>query len=87
MVQTPSTLVKSTFASRPPARLRPPPLARLISLTITYITVGTASTVDVYSNESDPNATQQGTRNILSYQTAWEMSGQIEPTAFGYRSI
>ena len=46
---------------------------------ITYITVGTASTVDVYSNESDPNATQQGTRNILSYQTAWEMSGQIEP--------
>ena len=46
---------------------------------ITYITVGTASTVDVYSNESDPNASQQGTRNILSYQTAWEMSGQIEP--------
>ena len=46
---------------------------------ITYITVGTASTVDVYSNESDPNATTQGTRNILSYQTAWEMSGQIEP--------
>ena len=47
---------------------------------ISFITVGTTSTVDIYANETDPNATQQGARSVLTYQTAWEMSGELIPT-------
>ena len=47
---------------------------------ISYITVGTMDTVDIYANETDPNATQQGARSVLTYQTAWEMSGELIPT-------
>ena len=47
---------------------------------ISYVTVGTTSTVDIYANETDPNATQQGARSVLTYQTAWEMSGELIPT-------
>ncbi len=47
---------------------------------ISYVTVGTTSTVDIYANETDPNATQQGARSVLTYQTAWEMSGELVPT-------
>ena len=47
---------------------------------ISYVTVGTTDTVDIYANETDPNATQQGARAVLTYQTAWEMSGELIPT-------
>ena len=47
---------------------------------ISYVTVGTTDTVDIYANETDPNATQQGARSVLTYQTAWEMSGELIPT-------
>ncbi len=47
---------------------------------ISYVTVGTTQTVETYANETDPNATQTGSRSVLSYQTAWEMSGELIPT-------
>ena len=47
---------------------------------ISYVTVGTTATVETYANETDPNATQTGSRSVLSYQTAWEMSGELIPT-------
>lgn len=47
---------------------------------ISYVTVGTSQTVETYANETDPNATQTGSRSVLSYQTAWEMSGELIPT-------
>ena len=47
---------------------------------ISYVTVGTTQTVETYANETDPNATQTNSRSVLSYQTAWEMSGELIPT-------
>ena len=47
---------------------------------ISFVTVGTTSTVDIYANETDPNATTQASRSVLTYQTAWEMSGELVPT-------
>ncbi|MAD55643.1 MAG: hypothetical protein CL972_03350 [Euryarchaeota archaeon] len=47
---------------------------------ISFVTVGTTQTVETYANETDPNATQTGSRSVLSYQTAWEMSGELIPT-------
>ena len=47
---------------------------------ISFVTVGTTDTVDIFANETDPNATQQGARSVLTYQTAWEMSGELIPT-------
>ena len=47
---------------------------------ISYVTVGNTQTVETYANETDPNATQTGSRSVLSYQTAWEMSGELIPT-------
>ena len=49
------------------------------ALTINTLVAGTTTTVDVYVNESDPNATQTGSRAVLSYQTTWEISGAITP--------
>ena len=43
--------------------------------------VGTTQTVDVFANETDPNATQTASRSVLDYQTSWEMSGEIVPTS------
>jgi len=51
------------------------------TLTINTLVAGTTTTVDVYANESDPNATQTGSRAVLSYQTTWEISGAITPGA------
>ncbi|RJU93717.1 MAG: hypothetical protein DWC03_04140 [Candidatus Poseidoniales archaeon] len=51
------------------------------ALTINTLVAGTTTTVDVYANESDPNATQTGSRAVLSYQTTWEISGAITPGA------
>ncbi len=48
---------------------------------ITYMTVGTASTVEIYQNETDPNATQTASRAVLDYGTTVEMSGEIIPDA------
>ena len=47
---------------------------------ISYVTVGTTQTVEVFANETDPNATQSASRSVLSYQTSWEMSGELIPT-------
>ncbi|MGA0352844.1 MAG: hypothetical protein ACO3NY_04235 [Poseidonia sp.] len=47
---------------------------------ISYVTVGTTQTVDIFANETDPNATQSASRSVLSYQTSWEMSGELIPT-------
>jgi hypothetical protein len=47
---------------------------------ISYITMGTVSNVEIYQNETDPNATQMGNRAIMTYQTAYEMSGELYPT-------
>ena len=49
------------------------------ALTINTLVAGTTTTVDIYANESDPNATQTGSRAVLSYQTTWEISGAITP--------
>jgi len=49
------------------------------ALTINDVVAGTATTVDIYANETDPNATQTGSRALLSYQTTWEISGAITP--------
>ena len=49
------------------------------TLTINDVVAGTTATVDTYQNESDPNATQTGSRSVLSYQTTWEISGAITP--------
>ena len=47
---------------------------------INFITVGTPTTnVEIYTNETDPNATQFGNRAVLTYQSAWEMSGELIP--------
>jgi hypothetical protein len=47
---------------------------------ISYVTVGTTASVEIFANETDPNATQTASRSVLSYQTVWEMSGEITPT-------
>ncbi|MEC8817080.1 MAG: hypothetical protein VXX34_06760, partial [Candidatus Thermoplasmatota archaeon] len=47
---------------------------------ITYVTVGSTATVETFRNETDPNASQTGSRTVLAYQTAWEMSGELIPT-------
>ena len=49
------------------------------TLTINDVVAGTTTTVDTYANETDPNATQTGSRAVLSYQTTWEISGAITP--------
>ncbi len=51
------------------------------ALTINTLVAGTTTTVDVYANETDPNATQTASRAVLSYQTTWEISGAITPGA------
>ena len=49
---------------------------------IKFFTVGTpTSNVEIFSNETDPNATQFGNRAVLGYQSAWEMSGELIPSA------
>ncbi len=47
---------------------------------ISYITVGAVSNVEIYYNETDPNATQSANRAVMTYQTAYEMSGELIPT-------
>ena len=47
---------------------------------ISYITVGATSNVEIYANETDPNATQSANRMVMTYQTAYEMSGELIPT-------
>ena len=48
---------------------------------ISHITVGTVSNVEVYANETDPNATQMGNRAVMTYQTAFEFSGELIPAS------
>jgi hypothetical protein len=48
---------------------------------ISYMTVGTTSTVEIFQNETDPNATQTASRSVLAYGTTVEMSGEIIPEA------
>jgi hypothetical protein len=49
------------------------------ALTINTLVAGTTSTVDIYANETDPNATQTASRAVLSYESTWELSGAITP--------
>ncbi|MBL6806728.1 MAG: hypothetical protein ISQ54_04615 [Candidatus Poseidonia sp.] len=44
---------------------------------ITVLTAGTPATVNIYENETDPNATQDATRNVLSYLTSWTFTGSV----------
>lgn len=46
---------------------------------ITYMTVGTSKNVEIFYNETDPNATQTAQRSVLDYGTTVEMSGEIVP--------
>ena len=48
-------------------------------LTINDIVVGTTTIVDTFENQTDPNAVQTGSRTVLTYQTSWELSGEITP--------
>ena len=44
---------------------------------ITVLTAGTPATVTIFENETDPNATQDATRNVLSYLTSWTFTGSV----------
>lgn len=44
---------------------------------ITLLTAGTPTTVNTFENETDPNATQTASRNVLSYLTSWTYTGSI----------
>ena len=48
-------------------------------LTINDIVAGTTTIVDTFENQTDPNAVQAGSRTVLTYQTSWELSGEITP--------
>ena len=43
------------------------------------VTAGVQQTVEVFMNESDPNGSTLDARNVLDYQTAWEVSGVLVP--------
>ena len=49
------------------------------SLSVNDVVAGTTSTVDTFENETDSTTKQTDTRTILSYQTGWELTGEITP--------
>ena len=44
---------------------------------ITVIEAGTSTSVEVFSNITDPNATVQSNRNVVAYQNTWTFVGSV----------